>query len=556
MINFQFAQNILASITGGQTPNVQASTDIVQSLAPSFANNEKNNSDANGQDFAQSLKKAEPKIPQAPREAAPKEKLKQKDDAVAHEQAPVERRTPLDTKNKVDNANEATPAENVTETRAPDATNEEINAPAKADANVNPPHALQDDIEDTLKAAQNALQTIDALLALLGIQSGNPLVPQLQQSKEALQSLITGLNQVDAGALQARDPQALLALQQLLGEFNATGEALDNTNKQLVQQGVFSQLPALTADASAEDASAPHENIFAKLSQHLAALEKNLASEQHQVAAALNGKNTAEALLKPDAQAKEVVAEASKPVVTDVAIETLPTDEKVIPFEPRSAKDAPANPVVEQSKSAQGVQTQQAAAVQQLSNVIQVADKSAGAQTQDRVQPTTSNAPFAAPAAPAALQQKTNANFEHGLRHVPKGSATEQVAFTMKTMMKDGIGKMIVKLDPPELGALEIKLQTGRDGRLGINIQVDRPETLEMLQKDSRYLQQALQDMGLKADGSSLSFNLRGDNPGGQQRQGNNPYPVAAADEVDEELLTVVSERYVTEVQHGVNIRI
>ena len=39
----------------------------------------------------------------------------------------------------------------------------------------------------------------------------------------------------------------------------------------------------------------------------------------------------------------------------------------------------------------------------------------------------------------------------------------------------------------------------------------DRPETLDMLQRDARVLERALNDAGLRADSGGLSFNLRSD---------------------------------------------
>jgi len=43
----------------------------------------------------------------------------------------------------------------------------------------------------------------------------------------------------------------------------------------------------------------------------------------------------------------------------------------------------------------------------------------------------------------------------------------------------------------------------------------ERPETLEMLQRDARGLERALQDAGLKTESGGLSFGLRGDGRGG-----------------------------------------
>jgi len=42
-------------------------------------------------------------------------------------------------------------------------------------------------------------------------------------------------------------------------------------------------------------------------------------------------------------------------------------------------------------------------------------------------------------------------------------------------------------------------------------VSIERPETFELLQRDARGLEKALQDAGLKTDSNSLSFNLKGE---------------------------------------------
>ncbi len=58
---------------------------------------------------------------------------------------------------------------------------------------------------------------------------------------------------------------------------------------------------------------------------------------------------------------------------------------------------------------------------------------------------------------------------------------------------------------------MDVKLEIMAQGRVVAQIAVEKPETLEMLQRDARGLQQALEDAGLKTDTGSLSFNLRSD---------------------------------------------
>jgi flagellar hook-length control protein FliK len=95
------------------------------------------------------------------------------------------------------------------------------------------------------------------------------------------------------------------------------------------------------------------------------------------------------------------------------------------------------------------------------------------------------------------------------------GTAVDQVAVKLSSSAKDGGGKISIKLNPEELGRVDVKLDIGRDGIVRATVMADRPETLDLLQRDARGLERALQEAGLKTDGQSLNFE------GQQQREAN-----------------------------------
>ena len=72
-----------------------------------------------------------------------------------------------------------------------------------------------------------------------------------------------------------------------------------------------------------------------------------------------------------------------------------------------------------------------------------------------------------------------------------------------------------MNLKPASLGNISVDLEIGPDNRLIAVIAADRPETLELMQRDARALERALNDAGLKTDSGSLSFSLRGDGGNG-----------------------------------------
>lgn len=108
----------------------------------------------------------------------------------------------------------------------------------------------------------------------------------------------------------------------------------------------------------------------------------------------------------------------------------------------------------------------------------------------------------------------------------PSQALGEQITAQMKRSLATGEDRVSVKLNPAELGRVEIKMDVNQEGKFKAAITVEKPETLELLKQDSRQLVQLLQDAGMNADSSNLSFNLQSqnDNASGKdqnaQRQG------------------------------------
>ena len=101
--------------------------------------------------------------------------------------------------------------------------------------------------------------------------------------------------------------------------------------------------------------------------------------------------------------------------------------------------------------------------------------------------------------------------------HMP---VSEQISVHLTKAVQSGRDKMTIHLQPGELGRIEVRLDVGQDGTVKASFQVDQPATLDLLQRDQRGLEQALGDAGLKTDGGSLNFNLRGDGMPQRNMQG------------------------------------
>jgi flagellar hook-length control protein FliK len=84
----------------------------------------------------------------------------------------------------------------------------------------------------------------------------------------------------------------------------------------------------------------------------------------------------------------------------------------------------------------------------------------------------------------------------------------------------NGKSRFEIRLDPAELGRIDVRIDVDRSGQITSHLRVEKPETLSMLQQTAPQLQQALNDAGLKTGSGGLQFSLRDHTSSGQN--GNN----------------------------------
>jgi hypothetical protein len=93
------------------------------------------------------------------------------------------------------------------------------------------------------------------------------------------------------------------------------------------------------------------------------------------------------------------------------------------------------------------------------------------------------------------------------------------VQIASAVLQRDGapIDRLRVALEPAELGSVEVTLTSERRGRTRALVLVDRPETLELLQREQRTLERILLASGLELEAGGLELGLRreGDRGGG-----------------------------------------
>lgn len=163
------------------------------------------------------------------------------------------------------------------------------------------------------------------------------------------------------------------------------------------------------------------------------------------------------------------------------------------------------------STAAAGGHAATADASQSLTNAADNSLQAAGAiQTQ---QPA--NASTAAAAAP-----QLNVTAATAQAAVPLSGLAMEIAASAKS----GKSRFEIRLDPADLGRIDVRIDVDRNGQVTSHLTVERPETLSMLRQDANQLQRALDNAGLSTGNSGLQFSLRDQSSQGQNdNSGSNP---------------------------------
>ncbi len=138
-------------------------------------------------------------------------------------------------------------------------------------------------------------------------------------------------------------------------------------------------------------------------------------------------------------------------------------------------------------------------------------------------------------------QQGTSVSMRFGVSpqngqpaHIPANS----IAFQIARSFENGVNRFQIRIDPPELGRVDVRLEMSVDGRAQAHLTVERPETLDLMQRDARALERALSDAGLNTDKDSLSFSLKDQGQFAEQSSGGDTSAsaIAAAGNEDAEI--------------------
>ena len=118
---------------------------------------------------------------------------------------------------------------------------------------------------------------------------------------------------------------------------------------------------------------------------------------------------------------------------------------------------------------------------------------------------------------------QTGTPFTHTMQAVHTATMTQSAGQThpgtsmvaaqiTKAAQNGDTRNIILQLDPPELGRVEIRMEFGSDNQVKAHLLVEKPETYLMLQRDSAALDHALQEAGMETDSDSLNYEMAEDN--------------------------------------------
>ena len=116
-----------------------------------------------------------------------------------------------------------------------------------------------------------------------------------------------------------------------------------------------------------------------------------------------------------------------------------------------------------------------------------------------------------APAPGGALSVTTAANGP-----VPLSGLALEIAASIKS----GKSRFEIRLDPADLGRIDVRIDIDRNGQVTSHLTVEKPETLSILRQDAPQLQRALDDAGVKTGSGGLQFSLRDQSSSGQNNGG------------------------------------
>jgi flagellar hook-length control protein FliK len=389
-------------------------------------------------------------------------------------------------------------------------------------------------IQDTVDAAPVLADIVDTLADLKAkLDAGEPLDPEaLKQLDAALTELAAALD-IDLDTLPSLDD--LTAMVTDIQPDDASFAARLTAAFGPVAESLFSG--SATVDASAE-LSAQIKSVGDKLAALLAALNNGEVDADQLAQLELDAKADVDldaALVKltnlvptvADTVAEPVLAtpelKLTEPALTgkaDVATEAADASESTGETTETAEATTPVKASADAGDDDGEPRKDDGKPVEARAAIVATVDK----QPEPQNPATVPAARVDAVAAPRVIQA--------GYQTSQQQLNLPQLAFEMVRQVNEGNSRFQIRLDPPELGRIDVRLDIDKAGQVNARLVVEKSETLDLMQRDQRALERALQQAGLDSSKTNLEFSLKQNPFSGQQGQdgGNGRNPIFGDD--------------------------
>ena len=376
-----------------------------------------------------------------------------------------------------------------------------------------------------LRANQAPVNPNDMARQLTGNANGSPLQTSFQSlSGDRNRTQQATTNQPIAVQTQPSDAAvkpALTSLQQSLSQNSSHPQ----TSVQMLtpEQTAGKQLPAMTElqttgteriQTAAAAVTSSQNPSHPQTSLHMLAVEQSALKQGTANAQTVSTPSPTPSALNPNSTAAQLSAGQDTQSSTQMLATAQNTTKQVNAVSIGSTAELTAATAHVRRASAGNSATASSTAAPRAADVA-----SAG-----------SGAGSAAAAAPAASMSQSASLTSTPISSLLKTAQTQapqvikQVTVEIAGGVKKGDTDIKIQLRPDQLGKVNVQLEIAKDGAVKALVLVDKAETLELLQRDSRGLERSLQDAGLKTGNGSLTFALndQGQSGSGQSSQGQN----------------------------------
>ncbi len=150
--------------------------------------------------------------------------------------------------------------------------------------------------------------------------------------------------------------------------------------------------------------------------------------------------------------------------------------------------------------------------------------------------PSSSSEAVVAPPQTANASAATESSADMPVRLAPsarneQSSELQSLALHIAARSARGDSRFTIRLDPPELGRIDVNLSMNSQGHAQAVLAVEKPQTLDLLMRDASGLERALKDAGLEL-GTNLSFSLKEEGRPAFTRDDNQGAPIRTVDVV------------------------